>query len=77
MTEYRQELSSASVEVNEKLLAEIGPGALLGERSILEGGFSTSTLRALTPAKVAVASAGQIDPLALAEVAVGHRREER
>ena len=46
-----------SVEVNEEPLAEIGPGAILGERTILEGGSRTSTLRAVTPVKVAVASA--------------------
>ena len=65
-----------SVEVDGKGLAEVGPGAILGERAVLEGGKRTATLRALTPARVAVASADQISPDALAELATGHRREE-
>jgi hypothetical protein len=66
-----------SVEVGDEPLAEVGPGAILGERAVLEGGLRTSTLRAVTPVKVAVASADQIDPAALAEVSQGHRREEQ
>lgn len=64
------------VEVDGERIAEIGPGAILGERAILEGGTRTSTLRAVTPVKVAVAPASAIDPAALAEVSEGHRREE-
>jgi hypothetical protein len=64
------------VEVDGKELAEVGPGAILGERAVLEGGTRTSTLRAVTPIKVAVASADRIDPAALAQVSEGHRREE-
>ena len=66
-----------SVEVDGKALAEIGPGAILGERALLEGGKRTSTLRAVTPCRVAVATADQVAPEALAEVARGHRREEQ
>jgi hypothetical protein len=65
-----------SVEVDGKALAEVGPGAILGERALLEGGTRTATLRALTAARVAVANADQISPEALAELATGHRREE-
>ncbi len=64
------------VEVNGEPLAEVGPGAILGERAILEGGRRTSTLRAVTACTVAVASADQVDREALAEVAKGHRRED-
>ncbi|MBW3577139.1 MAG: cyclic nucleotide-binding domain-containing protein [Actinobacteria bacterium] len=64
-----------SVEVNGDTVGEVGPGAILGERASLEGGKRTSTLRAVTPCKVAVASADQIDHEALVEVATGHRRE--
>lgn len=63
------------VEVDDTAVAEIGPGAVLGERSILEGGLRTSTLRALTPAKVAVAPVEQIDRETLEELAKGHRQE--
>jgi hypothetical protein len=65
-----------SVEVDGDVVAEIGPGAIAGERAVLEGGARTSTLRAMTPCRVAVASANQIDREALVELAQGHRREE-
>jgi hypothetical protein len=65
-----------SVEVDGEPIAEVGPGAILGERSLLEGGTRTSTLRAVTRAKVAVATAGQVNHEALAQISEGHRREE-
>jgi CRP-like cAMP-binding protein len=65
-----------SVEVDGEPLAEVGPGAILGERAGLAGGVRTSTLRALTKAKVAVVRPDQLDPDALAELESGHRREE-
>lgn len=65
-----------SVEVDSVPVAEVGPGAILGERAVLEGGRRTSTLRAITPVRVAVANAAQIDRDALARLAAGHRREE-
>ncbi|MBW3606258.1 MAG: cyclic nucleotide-binding domain-containing protein, partial [Actinobacteria bacterium] len=65
-----------TVEVDGKAVAEVGPGAILGERAVLEGSTRTSTLRATTPARVAVATADQLDRDALIELAQGHRREE-
>jgi hypothetical protein len=65
-----------TVEVDGETVAELGPGAIVGERALLEEGRRTSTLRAVTPAKVAIATADQLDPAALTEVATGHRREE-
>jgi hypothetical protein len=65
------------VEVNGEALAELGPGALVGERAILEGGRRTSTLRGVTGCKVAVASGDQISTEALAELASRHRREDQ
>jgi Cyclic nucleotide-binding domain len=65
-----------AVEVDGEPLAEVGPGAILGERAILEGGTRTSTLRAVTKCKVAVAGGDQLDRAALAELAEGHKREE-
>ena len=65
-----------AVEVDGEALAEVGPGALLGERAILEGGRRTSTLRAVTRCRVAVASAEVVDRDALIELSHGHRREE-
>jgi Cyclic nucleotide-binding domain len=64
------------MEVDGEPLAELGPGAILGERAVLEHGVRTSTLRAVTKVRVASANAGQLDLDALREVAGGHRREE-
>ncbi|CAN5788920.1 hypothetical protein BH10ACT1_BH10ACT1_16620 [soil metagenome] len=66
-----------AVDVGGSPVAEVGPGALLGERAIIEGGMRTSTLRAVTATKVATAPAGAIDRAALLEVAEGHRREDQ
>jgi len=57
-------------------LAEYGPGAMLGERSHLEGGTRTSTLTAVTACRVASVSARQLDHDMLSELASGHRRED-
>lgn len=64
-----------AVSVDGTVLAELGPGAVLGERAILEGGLRTATLTAVTPVRVAVAAAGTVDRVALAVLAAGHRRE--
>ncbi|CAN5541722.1 hypothetical protein BH23ACT3_BH23ACT3_17940 [soil metagenome] len=64
------------VAVDGEPLAEVGPGAILGERALVDGGLRTSTLRALTRVKVVVATADQIDRTALAEISSNHRREE-
>jgi hypothetical protein len=64
------------VEVDGEPVAEIGPGALLGERALLEGGTRTATVRAKTPARVAVVPAAAIEESALPELAATHRREE-
>jgi CRP-like cAMP-binding protein len=65
-----------AVDVDGEVLAHLGPGAVLGERAVLEGGVRTSTVRAATRCRVAVAPADHIDPAALAELSAGHRREE-
>jgi hypothetical protein len=64
------------VVVDDEPVAELGPGAILGERAILEHGRRTATLRAETKCQVAVASADQLDPDALEELSRGHHREE-
>ena len=65
------------VEVGGRRLAEIGPGALLGERAVVEGGRRTATLTAVTACRVAVATADQLDRSALEAVSQGHRREHQ
>ena len=64
------------IEVNGDPVAEIGPGALLGERALLEGGKRTATVWATTPIRVAVVPPDAIDAAALPELAASHRREE-
>jgi hypothetical protein len=65
-----------SVDVDGRALAELGPGAILGERAVLEGGLRTSTLTARTPIRVAEVPAGSVDRDALAELSGGHHRED-
>jgi CRP-like cAMP-binding protein len=64
------------VEVDGEPLAEVGPGAVLGERAVLEGGARTATLRAVTDCKVAAVPSDRIDREKLAELSTGHRREQ-
>jgi CRP-like cAMP-binding protein len=66
-----------AVEVDGRIVAEVGPGAIVGERALLEGGTRTSTLRAVTNCRLAKAHPDQLDRAALAELATGHRREQR
>ena len=65
------------VEVDGQPLAELGPGSIVGERAVLEAGVRTSSLRAITPLRVAVARAEQLDVASLTQLAGGHRREEQ
>ena len=65
-----------AVEVDGAPVAEVGPGAVVGERATLEGGVRTSTLRAVTNCRLAKAEAAQLDPAVLDQLAAGHRREE-
>ena len=64
-----------AVDVDGEAIAEVGPGAILGERASLEAGHRTSTLRARTRVRVAVTTEDRLDRAALATVASGHRRE--
>ena len=64
-----------SVDVDGEPLAELGPGAVLGERALLEGGLRTATLTATTPCRVAAVGADQVEREALQELSAGHRRE--
>jgi hypothetical protein len=64
-----------AVEVDGEEVAEIGPGAILGERAFLEGGKRTATLTARTPCRVAVIPADLIDKQEMEDIAAG--RPER
>ena len=65
-----------ALEVDGEPLAEYGPGAILGERAVLEGGVRTSTLRAATKCRVAGVRGDQLDQAVLHKISQGHRREE-
>ncbi|HEY8438191.1 MAG TPA: cyclic nucleotide-binding domain-containing protein [Candidatus Limnocylindrales bacterium] len=64
------------VEVDGKPVAEIGPGAVVGERSGLLNGARTATLFARTRGRVASVPHDALDPAALGSLAATHRREE-
>jgi hypothetical protein len=64
-----------AVEIDGDTVAEIGPGAILGERAVLEQGRRTATLRALTKCRVAVVPAAEIDRSALEQLAAARRAE--
>jgi hypothetical protein len=61
------------VEIDGEPVAEVGPGALVGERALLEGGTRKATLRAATPCRVAVVPGDAVDRDALEELAKGRR----
>jgi hypothetical protein len=63
------------VAVDGAALAQVGPGAVLGERALLEGGTRTSTLTAATKVAVAVARRDAVDLDRLRDLAGTHRRE--
>jgi CRP-like cAMP-binding protein len=65
------------VERDGERLAEYGPGALLGERAHLEEGARTSTLEAVTPCRIAIVEADQLERSDLQELSEGHRREDQ
>jgi hypothetical protein len=67
----------AVVDVDGRPVAELGPGAVVGERAILEEGLRTSTVRAITPLRVAVAAKDHIDMSKLRDLAETHHREDQ
>ncbi|MDQ6846679.1 MAG: cyclic nucleotide-binding domain-containing protein [Candidatus Dormibacteraeota bacterium] len=65
-----------AVEVKGSPIGQLGPGAVLGERALLESGRRTATLRAVTQCRVATIRGTDLDPELLTELATAHRREE-
>jgi hypothetical protein len=63
------------VEVDGEEVAEIGPGAVVGERAALEGGTRTATLRARTRARVAETTSEELAIEDLGELATTHHAE--
>jgi hypothetical protein len=64
------------VEVDDKPVAEIGPGAVVGEKAALTNGTRTATLWARTPGRVAAVPRDTLDAQQLGSLAATHRRED-
>jgi hypothetical protein len=64
------------VEVDAEVVAEIGPGAVVGERAALTNGTRTATLWAQTAGRVASVPSSALDPQALGSLAATHHRGE-
>lgn len=60
------------VEVDDREVAEIGPGAVVGERAGLTSGMRTATLWARTSGRVAGVSHEALDPQALGSLRSVH-----
>jgi CRP-like cAMP-binding protein len=56
-------------------VTEVGPGAVLGEMALLDGGRRTATLQAVTPCRVTVVPGDRVDRATLEEVA-SHRHDQ-
>ena len=61
------------VDVDGEDIAEIGPGAIVGERALLEGGVRTASLRARTRCRIAVIPGDLIDRQELEDLAATRR----
>jgi hypothetical protein len=85
LTEQGEEASSlyllldgvVSVVVDGEEVAQLGPGALIGERALLESGRRTASIIAVSPCKVAEARKVELDLDKLAAISETHRREEQ
>ncbi len=63
------------VEVDGEVIAQVGPGAIVGERASIEGGLRSSTLRAATRVRAVVIPAEAIEAGEITALATSHRRE--
>ena len=63
------------VSVDGAEVLELGPGSVLGERAVLQGGRRTATLTAETSAKVMIVPGERVDRDRLAGLAASHRRD--
>jgi hypothetical protein len=65
-----------SIWVDGTQVGEVGPGAVIGERALLEHGHRTATLRAVTKCVIAAAAKNRVDRDRLASLAERHHRED-
>ena len=64
------------VRVDERVVGQVGPGTVVGERAQFEGGRRTADVRATTEARIAEVDGGSLDLELLSELAQGHHRED-
>ena len=64
-----------NVEVDGEVVAQVGPGAIVGERASIEGGLRTATLRAATRCRAVVIPERELDAGEITALASRHRRE--
>lgn len=64
-----------AVERDGESIAEVGPGAILGEMALLEGGRRTATLRTVTACRVAVVPSDRVDRRRLQQLAEGREQD--
>ena len=62
------------VEVDGEVMAQVGSGAILGERAVLGDGRRTATLRAARSSRVAVIGPDEISRPHLAEISASRTR---
>jgi hypothetical protein len=60
------------VEIDDEVVAQVGSGAILGEKAALGDGRRTATLRAVRSSRVAVISSDAISRPDLAEISASH-----
>jgi CRP-like cAMP-binding protein len=65
-----------AVSVDGTQMVELGPGAIMGERAVLEQGLRTATLRAATDCVVAATGSASVDLDKLRDLERLHHREE-
>jgi len=63
------------VEVDGEEVAELGPGALIGEMALLGEGKRTASVYATTPTRVVVVPPEAVSQSALEELAAGRQRD--
>ncbi len=56
-------------------VTEVGPGAVLGEMALLDGGRRTATLQAITPCRVAVVPGDRVKR-GMLEAVAKHRHDQ-
>ena len=64
------------VSVDDTVVGHVGPGTIVGERAAIEGGVRTAALRAVTDCRVAEVPSDRVSADALAQLALGHHRED-